>query len=176
MNFSFLNNFSWSGSWDWVIILVFLGIAFVYGLSMGRNRLAVVILGTYFSFILTKNIPWSELSFAGVKEAPSSTAQIFIFLAIILGFYFLIPHSVFSSALRLRGRGRSRWWQPTILGILQIGLILAIVISFLPAKIVSGLSPLAKTIFTGPLCEFIWLFLPIVAIMFFRHRKYEVEE
>jgi len=176
MNLSFLNNFSLSGSWDWVMIFIFLGIAFVYGLSMGRNRLAVVILGTYFSFILTKNIPWSALSFAGVKDAPSSTAQIFIFLGLILGFYFLIPHSALGSVMRLRGRNRSGWWQSLVLAVLQIGLILAIIIAFLPVNIISGLSPLAKTIFVGQLAQFIWLALPILAIMFMRHRRYEIED
>ena len=176
MNFSFLNNFNWSGSWDWLIILFFLAAAFVYGLSMGRNRLTTVILGTYFSFILTKSLPWSELSFLGVRGSPGSTVQIFIFLAIILGFYFLIPHSALSSAIRLRGRGRASWWQSLILSVLQIGLILSIVVSFLSGKIVAGLSPLAKTIFVGPLAQFFWLLLPIIAIMFLRRRRYEIEE
>lgn len=176
MNFSFLNNFNWSGSWDWLIILFFLAAAFVYGLSMGRNRLTTVILGTYFSFILTKSLPWSELSFLGVRGSPSSTVQIFIVLAIILGFYFLIPHSALSSAIRLRGRGRGSWWQALVLSVLQIGLILSIVVSFLSGKIVAGLSPLAKTIFVGPLPQFLWLLLPILAIMFLRRRRHEIEE
>lgn len=176
MNFSSITNFSWSGSWDWMIILIFLIVAFVYALSMGKNRLVVVILGTYFSFMLTKSVPWSELGFAGIKEAPSSTVQVFIFLAIILGFYFLIPHSALSSALRLRGRSRSSWWQALVLSILQIGLILSIAISFLTGKIVAGLSPLAKTIFVGPLVQFLWLLLPLLVIMFLRRRRHEIEE
>jgi hypothetical protein len=176
MNFSTITNFSSSGSWDWILLFVFLAVAFIYGLSMGRNRLAVLILGTYFSFIITKNIPWSELVFAGVKEAPDPTVQIFIFLALILGFYFLIPHSVLSSAARLRGRGRSSWWQALVLSVLQIGLILAVVISFLPPKIISGLSPLTKTIFSGALTQFLWLFLPILAVMFLRRKRHEIED
>ncbi|MBU1102763.1 hypothetical protein KJ853_03885 [Patescibacteria group bacterium] len=176
MNFSSITNFSWSGSWDWLVIFVFLAIAFIYGLSMGRNRIAIVILGTYFSFLLTKYFPWSGLSFAGIKGVPASTAQIFIFLAIILGFYFLIPHSALGSAMRLRGRGKGNWWQALILSLLQIGLTVAIVINFLSDKIIAGLSPLAKTIFIGPLPFFLWLLLPILAIMFLRRRRYEVEE
>jgi len=176
MNFSFLENFNWSSSWDWVMILFFLAVAFIYGLSMGKNRLVVVIIGTYFSYLLTKYFPWSELGFVGIKTAPSSTVQIFIFLAIILGFYFLIPHSALSSALRLRGRRMASWWQSLILAVLQIGLLLALVISFLSGKIVAGLSSLAKTIFVGPLPVFIWMFLPIIAIMFLRRRRHEIEE
>ena len=176
MNLSAITNFSWSGSWDWIIVVVFLAVAFIYGLSMGRNRLVVVILGTYFSFLLTKYLPWNQMAFTGLKDSPSSTVQIFVFLAIILGFYFAIPHSALGSALKLRGRGKSRWWQSYLLSILQVGLILAVVVGFLPTKIVENLSSFAKLIFVGSLAQFLWLFLPILAIMFLRRGRREIEE
>ncbi len=175
MNFSAITNLSWSGSWDWILIFIFLAVAFVYGLSMGRNRLAILILGTYFSLIITKNLPWSDLAFIGIKGAPDPIVQIFIFLAIILGFFFLIPHSALGSAARLRGRGRSSWWQAVILGILQIGLLLAVVISFLSSKISDALSPLAKNIFVGHLAQFLWLLFPILAVMFLRRKRHEID-
>ena len=173
MNFSAisLNNFSFSGSWDWLMVLVFLGVALVYGLSMGRNRLVIVMLGVYFSFLITRAIPWKQLTFLGLKEAPESTTQIFIFLALVLGFYFLIPHSALRHAMRLGGKGRGAWWQILILSILQIGLILAMVIVFLPVKVTAELSPLAQIIFVGPLAQFLWILLPILAIMFLRGRR-----
>ncbi len=179
MNLAFLNlqNISFSGSWDWVIVLIFLAVALVYGLSMGRNRLVIVMLGVYFSFLLTRAIPWKQLSFLGFKEAPSNTAQIFIFLALMLGFYFLIPHSALRHAMRLGGKGAGAWWQVLILSILQIGLILAMVIVFLPVKVTAELSPLAQIIFVGPLAQFLWILLPILGIMFLRGRQqYSYEE
>jgi len=166
MNFSFLSNFNSVASWDWIMGLVFLGVALVYGLSMGKNRLVTVMLGVYLSYFLTRSIPWKELTFLGTKNGPESTIQIFIFLALVLGFYFAIPHSAFKGALRLGGRGRGAWWQILVLSILQIGLILALSISFLPAKTVAETSPLAQYIFTGGMAQFLWLLLPILAIMF----------
>lgn len=176
MNFFSISNFSLSGSWDWILVFVFLAVAFIYGLSMGRNRLVIVTLGAYFSFIITKYFPWSGLSFAGFKTAPDSVVQIFMFLAIILGFFFIIPSSSLGSAARLRGRGRSSWWQALVLSVLQIGLILAIVISFLPSNIIDGLSPMAKTIYVGQVAQFVWLFLPILAIMFLKRKRHEIED
>lgn len=176
MNFSSITNFSLSGSWDWIIVLVFVAVAFIYGWSMGRNRLATIILGTYFSFLLTNYFPWKLLGFVGLKETPTSTIQIFIFLGIILAFYFLIPHSALGSALKLRSRGRGNWWQSLVLSFLQIGLILAIITGFLPENIAIGISPFAKTIFVGDLAKFLWLLLPILAIMFFRQRSYEISD
>ncbi len=169
MNLLFLNNF-WANSSGWIMLLIFLGVALIYGLSMGRNRLVVMILGTYFSYILARAIPWKELTFLGIKEAPDSAVQIFIFLALILGFYFLIPHSSFHSALRIQRR-HSCWWHSLIFSVLQIGLILQIVIGFLPGKVAAGLSPLAQLMFSGQTAQFLWLFLPILALMFLRSRQ-----
>lgn len=178
MNFSFLNNFSLIASWDWIMALVLLGVALVYGLSMGRNRLVTVMLGVYLSYFLTRAIPWKDLTFLGTKSGPDSTIQIFIFLALALGFFFAIPHSAFKSSLRLGGRGHGSWWRILVLSILQIGLILALTISFLPVKTVAVLSPLAQSIFIGSVAQFLWLLLPILAIMFLGsgRKTYNYEE
>lgn len=180
MNLAFINlqNISFSGSWDWLSALVFLAVALAYGLFMGRNRLVVVMLGVYFSYLLTRAIPWTDLGWLGFKAAPDSTIQIFIFLALVLGFYFVIPHSALRHAMKLGGKGVGAWWQMLILSVLQIGLMLAMVIAFLPAKVTSGLSPLAQTVFVGPSARFIWILLPILAIMFLRGRQqaYSYEE
>ncbi|MDD2753685.1 MAG: hypothetical protein PHT44_03700 [Candidatus Portnoybacteria bacterium] len=180
MNLAFINlqNISFSGSWDWLSALVFLAVALAYGLFMGRNRLVAMMLGAYFSFLLTRAIPWKELSWLGLKAAPVSTTQIFIFLALVLGFYFAIPHSSLRHTMRLGGKGSGAWWQILILSVLQIGLILSMIIAFLPAKVTAGLSPLAQIIFVGPWPYFMWLLAPILAIMFLRGRQsqYSYEE
>lgn len=174
MNLAFLNNFSLFGASDWVLLLVFLAAAFVYGLAMGRSRLAAVTLGVYFSFLVTRVIPWKELKFLGVNSAPPSNVQIFIFLALILGFYFMIPRSAFSFVSQAgRRRQRAGWWWLLVLSVLQIGLVLALVISFLPVKAVAALSPLAAQIFVGPWPSFLWMLMPILAMMFLRGRGYD---
>ena len=179
MNFSFLNNFNLIAYSDWIMALVFLGVALVYVLSMGKNRLVIVMLGVYLSYFITRSIPWKDLTFLGMPTGPDSTVQIFIFLALALSFFFAIPRSAFKSSLRLGGRGRGVWWQILILSILQIGLIIALVISFLPLKTIVFLSPLSQSIFIGGVAQFLWLLLPILAIMFLggaRQSYYNDEE
>lgn len=162
MNFSFLNLGGQLASLsEWGIVLIFLAVAFIYGLAMGRSRLTTIILGVYFSFIIVGAIPWKELSFLGTGAAPDSTVLIFIFLALILGFYFLIPHSALRTMLKIQGRRSSSWWQTLILSVLQIGLILEIVVGFLPTKVTADLSPATQTfssatgrILAGWFCRF----------------------
>ncbi len=169
---SILNNFNQLFSGGWILVLIFLAVALIYGFLMGRNRLALVTLGTYFSFFIVKMIPWKSLAFLGFKQTPSSNVQIFLFLALILGFYFLLPHSVFRAMVRIQGRRKSQWWQAGLLAVLQIGLMLEVAISFLPAKITGTLSPLAQTIFVGSVAQFFWILLPILAMMFLKSRQY----
>lgn len=166
MNLSFFQNLDLADSLNWTAIFIFLAVAFLYGLSMGRNRLIAVTLGTFFSFILAKNIPWKELDILGFKEAPSPSVQIFIFLALILGFYFLIPHSSLRHTFKLGGKNKGNWWQALLLSIFQIGLILEMVITFLSAKALNNLNPLAKAVFFGDGQRFFWFLLPILALMF----------
>lgn len=174
MDLSFLSNFNWSGAGDWFIFVAFAAVAFVYGLSMGRGRLLTVMLGVYFSYFLTKAIPWKELTFI-VEQEPGSTVQIFIFLALVLGFYFLIPNSSLRSIVKTQGRRSSSWWHILIFSFLQIGLIIVMIITFLPPKVTVELNPAAQLLFLGGVAKFLWLFLPILAMMFLKPgRQYDV--
>lgn len=159
------------------MVLIFLAVALVYGLTMGRNRLVAVMLASYLSFLLTKAIPWGGLGFLGIKQPPPANVQIFIFLAIILGFYFLIPRSAWGSIWHLRGRSHGSWWQILTLSVLQIGLTLELVITFLPSKAVASFSPLAQRILLGSTTHFFWLLLPILAVLFLHQRRhYDMRE
>ena len=151
--------------------MIFVILAFFYGMWMGRSRIIALTLGIYFSYILTQAIPWKELKFLGVKNPPESMVQIFVFLALILGLYFLIPYSGLRHSLKLGSRDRAGWWQILIASIFQIGLGIEVAISFLSAKVLIDLNPFVRTIFVGETAKFIWFLLPILALMFLRSPK-----
>lgn len=156
---------------NWLLILVFLGIGFGYGLALGKNRLNLITLAAYFSLVITRAIPWKQLGFLGIKSMPDTNVQVFVFLAIILAIFFLAPHSGLGSAIRISGRGRANWWQLLILGALQLGFLISIVISFLPVKTIADLNPLIKQFFGDELARFFWLILPLTAIFVLKKRK-----
>ena len=172
----FLNSFhigSASG-WDLFIILVFLVAVFVYGFFLGRNRMIVLLLSSYFSLTIVQAIPWERLSslgWLGIGQEPSSSLRILIFLGIILLFYFLVPRSVLSSTLRIRKRGNASWIQLFILSIVQIGLLAMVILSFLPNQIISNLNSSIKKIFIGPEAQFVWLVLPVLTMVLIRRKK-----
>ncbi len=167
-----------ASGWDLFIILVFLIAVFVYGFFLGRNRMILLLLSSYFSLIISQVIPWSRLTslgWLGLGQGPSVSLKILVFLGLILLFYFLIPRSILSSSLRIKKRGDASWLQLFILSIVQIALMVVVILSFLSVEVVASFSPLVKKIFIGPEAQFIWLTLPILTIALMR-RKRKVED
>lgn len=161
-----------ASGWDIFIILVFLIAVLIYGFFLGRNRMIVLLVSTYFSFSIVQVIPWQKLSdiaWLGIEKTPS--IRIFVFLGFILLFFFLIPRSVLSSALRLRKRGEASWIQLFLLSIVQIGLLAMIIFSFLPKEAIEALAPFIQKIFIGSDAQFVWITLPILVVILMRRKK-----
>jgi hypothetical protein len=146
---------------NWLLILIFLAGGAAIGIGLGRNRLGLIIFSSYFSFIICKFIPWTF----------DVNVQIFLFLAIILGIFFVAPYSGLSGNLRIAGRGRSSFWQVAILGALEVGFIVSAVISFLPKNTVNDLGQLALQYFYNQPSRFIWLVLPLLGVMALKKKR-----
>jgi hypothetical protein len=172
----FLTNFHLGAAsgWDLSIIFIFLIAVLVYGFFLGRNRMIILLLSSYFSLAVSQVIPWSRmnsLGWLGIGQEPSASLKILVFVGLILLFYFFIPRSVLSSALRIKKRGEAAWWQLFLLSIVQLGLLAVIILSFLPNQAIADFTPLVKKIFIGPEAQFIWLTLPILFVVLMRRRK-----
>jgi len=172
----FLTNFHLGAvsGWDLFILLIFLIAVLVYGFFLGRNRLIVLLLSSYFSWIICQSIPWIKLSTFGwlkIEDGPSASLEIIIFLGLIILFYFFIPRSVLSSSLRIKKRGEANWWQLFLLSVVQVGLLIMAILSFLDYQDASNLGSIIKKIFVGPEAKFVWLILPIFAVVLMRRKK-----
>ncbi len=163
-----------ASGWDLFIALVFLIAVLIYGFFLGRNRMIILLISSYFSFLIVKSLPWQKLSslgWLGINQDPSSSSRILIFIAIILLLYFLIPRSVLSSPLRIKKRGNASWIQLFILSVVQVGLLAMVILSFLPPEVISNLGSVIKKIFVGPEAEFVWVTIPILAVVLMRRKK-----
>ena len=175
---SLLSNFriGAASSWDLFIILIFVLAVFIYGFLLGRNRMIILLLASYFSLAIMEFLTWQRLlalKWLGMGKTPSPSLKIFIFAGMILLFYFLMPRSIISSALRIRKRGEASWPQLFILSLLQLGLLAMVILSLLFVEIKTGFPPLAKKIFVGPDAQFVWVILPILAMVLMRRKKLE---
>jgi len=163
-----------ASGWDIFIILIFFVGVLIYGFFLGRNRMIVLLLGSYFSWAITQMLPWSRLTsvaWLGLGKTPSPSLKMLVFLGLVLVFYFLIPRSVLSSPLRIRKRGEASWLQLFLLSVVQIGFVVSVLVSFLPNDVIATLAPVIKKIFIGGDAQFVWVLLPILALVLMRRQK-----
>lgn len=157
-------------AWDYIFIGLLILAAFLYALTLGKNRMMAVNLGVFFSYILTKAIPWNSFDFLA-KNKPSVSVEIFIFLVVVVAVFFLLPKSSLTSAIRLKKRGRASWWQLWLLGVAQIGMVAAMIGSFLPAKSLIGLNPLVVDYIFSEVGLFGWATVNLLLMLFLKKRK-----
>lgn len=161
-------------SWDLLILLVCISAIFSYGLTSGRSRMVSLILSTYFSLVLISFFPWAAASdLLGSKESLSPSFKAFLFLAIAVAISFLTPRSFLGSGLGGKRVGRGSWFYLILFSLCEAGLLVAVVLSFLPQKIVLDLNPLIRQFFVGEVPRFFWIFLPVLVLVLLKPGRVE---
>ncbi len=162
----FINNINWSApSWDLFIIIIFVAGIFLYALSLGKNRVLVLLVSSYISLALFSK---SSLLFSqiGFNLENSFSNNMAIFIGGILLLFFILYSSVFTSVFEHNSGGA--FLQTAVLSFLQIGLMISIIGSFLPPQETSALSPFIASVFINNQAQFFWLVSPLAAILLFK--------
>lgn len=156
-------------TWDILLVFALLAGGFFYGISAGKRRIAATIIYTYAALAVTSVLPIERLAgfFAGTSsfwvEAGAFLA-IFILLALLLG-----------TSRRRRGFApASSWWQVFLLSFAQVGLLIHLVLGFLPPEQIKTLAPLTRTVFANPTYHLWWLIVPLAILVILR--RFEARE
>jgi hypothetical protein len=162
-------------SWDLLILLICISAIFSYGLTSGRGRMVSFILSTYFSLVLISFFPWAAASdLLGNKELLSPSFKAFLFLALAVAISFLMPRSFLGSGLGGKRGGRGSWFYLILFSLCEAGLLAAIILSFLPQKIVVDLNPLIRQFFVGEVPQFFWILLPVLVLILLKPGRTEL--
>ena len=161
----YIRTFNWhSPSWDLFIILFWLVASVIYALSAGRGRILTILVSVYMSQLLVIEMPFLSQVVSGKLDVATPTLQqlvAFIVLFIVL-FIFLGRYAFKSSA---DGRQFSAIGFSLIFSVLQVGLLINIILNYLPDQVKNSFSPLVTFIFLHPYSDFIWLALPVVFLV-----------
>ena len=158
----FLQGIDWTTpTWDLFIILFFILASIIYGFSLGRDRIIVILISIYMALAIVNYAPFlgnytAEVGVSGVFFFRVST-----FVASFMSLFFLMSRSALASTLGRRTRDGS-WYQVIIFSFLHVGLLISSVFSFLPSAITENLAPLTKQLFVNDLAMFVWVILPIL--------------
>ena len=161
-----LLNLNWSTpTWDMFIVLFFLVAAFVYGFSLGRDRVIVILVSLYMALAVVNYAPFIRDLSTEINIATSLFAfKISAFLGVFLALFVFLSRSAILHSLAA-GKAPGKWWQVLLFSVLHAGLLVSIVLSFLPPDTLDYLAPATREIFTSEFGRFLWIILPIVAMV-----------
>ena len=166
ITFMSILNINWAvPTWDMFIVLFFFVAAFLYGFSLGRDRVIVVLVSLYMSLAVVNYAPFIKNLNPEINIATSLFAfKISAFLGIFLALFFFLSRSAILHSLA-RNSPPGQWWQVLLFSVLHTGLLVSIILSFLPADIINHLSPATQYVFTSEFGRFLWITLPILAMV-----------
>jgi len=155
--------------WELVIVLFLLAGGFLLGLLLGRNRIFVLLLGSYISYALMCVIPFKKILPDLFIRDEDFVILIVVFLVLIGLIYFLLSRSVLKTTIRKKG-GRSLF-QIFFLSLFLIGVIISVGFSYFPKDLLAAFSPIILKIFDTLTARVLWLIIPLIFVGVFRNKR-----
>jgi MFS family permease len=160
-----VKTFNWhSPSWDLFIFAAWIAVSVIYSFAAGRGRVMAVLISIYIAKLLTSEIPWLSAELGKhVKGNLLSFEQLIVFGIIFLILFFFLSKYAFRSSVYGRHLGAIIF--TTTFALLQMGLLINLILGFLPSKMQESFSPLVQFVFVNPTAHFVWLLAPIVFLV-----------
>ncbi len=161
-----VHTFNWhSPSWDLFILLFWLVASVLYAFAAGRGRILTILVSTYMAQLLILNAPFLSDAFANskLKIASGSLQQLAAFGVLFIILFIFLGRYAFKTSVD--GRRVSSLGFGLVFAFLQVGLLINIVIGYLPEAIQNSFSPLIQGLFLSPYSAFVWLALPVVFLI-----------
>ena len=162
-------------SWDLFIILFFVAAAFIYGMSLGRDRIIVILVSIYMALAVVNYAPFLGSVSGSIGVEQIFMVRISVFISTFLGLFFLLSRSALVRTIA-KGDDQGSWLQVVIFSFLHIGLLISLVLSFLPIEVSADLAPLTRKYFENDLARFFWVTAPIAAMVIFGRNKKPAKE
>ncbi len=165
----FVGSLNWaSPSWDLFIVLFTLMSTVVYGFFLGRNRLIVLMMSVYMALAVVNVAPLVTPLLGGNPTSPDFyLIRIALFILSFVIVFFLVSRTALFNTFAAPEM-LSAWWHVFLLSFLQVGLLLSVVLSFLPPESGAILSPFIRELFTTPTARAVWIVLPMLAMALVR--------
>lgn len=158
---AFIANINWAApSWDLFVFLFFVIGSLLYGFSLGRDRIIVIMVAVYMALAVVGNAPIINQINLAFNFNESVVLKISFFLGVFVVLFFLLSRSALLKTIG-ENNASGKWWQVILFSILQIGLLISITMSFLPIDILASFSQFTRDFFISDLGKSAWLIAPI---------------
>lgn len=171
---SYFSTINWlQPSWDMFIILFFVLASLMYGVSLGRDRLLVILVSIYMSLAVVKYVPFITNFDASVNINDAFALRVSVFLGIFIALFFLLSQSALMRTLGVNSE-QGPMWQVILFSVLHVGLLISVTLSFFPVEAANVLSPLTRALFVGDISKAIWVLLPVFSMAIIGRSKPQV--
>ncbi len=159
------SSFNWtSPSWDLFILLFWIVASVIYSFASGRGRILSILVGVYMAKLLVIEAPFlGDQVSKHLSPNLLSLQQLITFAVLFLLLFFFLARYAFKTSAD--GRQLGSFAFGFLFALLQVGLLISIVLGFLPTAMQSTLSPLIHFIFLQPYAGFVWLILPVLYLV-----------
>lgn len=167
---SYLANINWAApTWDLFIVLFFVITVFLYGMSLGRDRIIVILVSIYMALAVVSNAPFLGNWDANVKVGDFFAFRVTTFLGLFVLLFFVLSRSALQRTFGNLAAGS--WWQVLLFSVFHVGLLVSITLSFLPPDAITHLAPLTQRVFASDLARFLWIVAPIGGMVLIKHEE-----
>lgn len=160
-----IQTFDWySPSWSLFIMLFWIVASVIYAFSTGKGRTLTILVSVYMAQLLVLKMPFLSNAVSdrfGVATGTMQQLVAFVILFALL-FFFLGRYAFKSSA---DGRHFSALGFGIAFSVLQIGLLVHIILGYLPEHVQNSFEPLIQFVFLHPNAGFVWLVTPVVFLV-----------
>lgn len=146
---------------DMSLLFLFIGMSLAFGFIFGRWKLINILINVYIALAFVGVIPL-EMFIVSVY----AKAGAFILLLIILT---AIDKRLFD--LHISNVGTDFFWRLFVMSILVTGMVVSVILFFLPQKIALGyISATAFGYFASPTALIFWMIVPLLSLLFINNR------
>jgi hypothetical protein len=164
---NWIGHINWAApTWDLFIVLFFIVTVFLYGMSLGRDRIVVILVSIYMALAVVTNAPFIGSLRLGGHADQYFAFRITIFVGIFIALFFLLSRSALLKSIGSLAAGS--WFQVLLFSILHVGLLVSITLSLLPGDALGHLAPLTRQVFASDGGKFVWIVLPIISMAFLK--------
>jgi len=163
--FGFINHINWAApTWDLFIVLFFISTVFLYGMSLGRDRIIIILVSIYMALAIISNAPLlGVFGDAEVEVGNFFAFKVTTFIGLFVLLFFLLSRSALMKTFGKLHSGS--WFQVLMFSVFHVGLLVSITLSFLPAEAVGHLAPLTRQVFATEMAKFLWIVAPVAGMV-----------
>lgn len=146
---------------DLSLLFGFLGLSLVFGFVFGRWKLVNILINVYITVAFVSVLPPNLLDF-------SPYAKVIVFLVVII-FLSMVDDRLFD--VHITSAGTDFFWRLFVMSILVTGMIVSVVLAFLPKALsLSYISVATYGYFASPIALVFWMTIPLLLLLFINNR------